>query len=86
MGRTPGLNPAGPEIKRLRVGLGLTAVQLAARIGVNRKTLLAYEGQYRRISDVTASRLAKALGVTVEDITGMAGDDAESGAETKIPA
>ena len=68
MGRPPGLNPDGPEIRRLRVGLGLTAGQVATRIGISPRTLNAFEGEYRRIGDVTASRLARVLGVEVEDI------------------
>jgi transcriptional regulator with XRE-family HTH domain len=66
--------PDGPEIHRLRVDRGLTTAQVAARVGLHPRTINAFEGQYRRISDVTASRLAKALStpddtVTVEDIT-----------------
>lgn len=87
MGRTPGLDPDGPEIKRLRVDLGLTAAQLAAKLGCDRKTVMAWEGQYRRIGDLTASRLAKALGVEVEDIATASGDDdTESVPEAKVPA
>jgi len=68
-GRPPGLTPDGPEIKRLRVGLGLTAAQLAPRAGFRHwKSLSAVESANRPISDVTASRLARALGVEVGDI------------------
>jgi transcriptional regulator with XRE-family HTH domain len=83
IGRPPGLTPDGPEIKRIRVGLGLTAAQLASRVGLHPKSLMATESANRPISDVTASRLATALGVKVEDITG---DDIGSGAEPKALA
>ncbi len=73
MGRPPGLTPDGPEIKRLRVDLGLTAAQLALRVGLHPKTVMAIESADQRVSDVTASRLAKALGVEVGDIASPAG-------------
>jgi transcriptional regulator with XRE-family HTH domain len=79
LGRPAGLTPDGPEIKRLRVGLGLTAAQLAPRAGFRHpKSLMAVESACRPISPVTASRLARALGVEVEDIL----SDGESEPET----
>lgn len=71
-GRPAGLTPDGPEIRRLRVALGLTAAQLAERVGRHPGSVLAAESQNRTISDVFAARLARALGVKVEDITSPA--------------
>lgn len=86
-GRPRGLTPDGPEIRRLRVGLGLTVTELAVQIGYHPKSLSRAECQGKRISDVTASRIARALGVAVEDIASRGDDDDdESDAETKIPA
>jgi transcriptional regulator with XRE-family HTH domain len=86
-GRPSGLTPRGQEIRRLRVALGLTAAQLAPRVGLHPKSLMQTESKNRRISDVTASRLARALGVRMSDISDWDGDDdTGSGAETKIPA
>jgi DNA-binding XRE family transcriptional regulator len=83
MGRPRGLTPDGPKIRSLRVDLGLTAAQLAPRVGLHPKTVMAIESTDQRVSDVTASRLATALGVKVEDITG---DDVESEPEPKAMA
>ena len=78
MGRPPGLTPNGPEIRRLRLELGLTAAQVAGMISYHRVSYLQAETSARRISDVTASRLAKVLGVRVQDIA--------SEPEPKVPA
>lgn len=83
MGRPRGLAPDGPKIRRLRVGLGLTAAQLARRAGRSPQSIMAIERESRPISDVFASRLARALGVTMADISDWDGDDdIESGPET----
>lgn len=66
-GRPSGVNPDGPKIKRLRVGLGLTTAQIAERVGLHPQSVRHAE-KGRRISDVFAVRLAMALGVKVEDI------------------
>jgi DNA-binding XRE family transcriptional regulator len=82
-GRPRGLTPDGPKIRRLRVGLGLSAAQLAPRVGLHPKTVMAIESTSRPVSDVTASRIARALGVSMSDITDY---DTGSDVETKIPA
>lgn len=66
-GRPRGLTPDGPEIRRLRVDRGWTAGQLGAQIGFHPESVRRAEGG-RPIGDVFASRLARALGVRVEDI------------------
>jgi DNA-binding XRE family transcriptional regulator len=66
-GRPRGLTPDGPKIHSLRIDRGLTIRQLAAQICVHKDSISQWE-KGRPISDVYASRLAKALGVEVEDI------------------
>lgn len=84
-GRPAGPRPDGPEIRRLRVRVhGLTAAELGAKVGYSKDAVWAAE-RGNSISDVLASRLAKALGVTVEDITDMTDEDA-SEPEPKVPA
>ena len=86
-GRPRGLTADGPKIRRLRRELGLTAAQLGPQIGAHPKSLLQIEANGRPISVYSASRLAKALGVHMSDITNWPReDDSESDAETKIPA
>lgn len=86
-GRPRGLTPDGLKIRHLRVEAGLTARQLAAQIGLHPGTMVNVEGQNRRISHVFASRLARALGVSMSDITDWAGNDGTgSDAEAKISA
>jgi DNA-binding XRE family transcriptional regulator len=69
MGRPPGLTPDGAKIRRLRVGLGLSAAQLAPHVPLHPKTLMAIESTSRPISDVTASRIARALTAAGEPVT-----------------
>jgi transcriptional regulator with XRE-family HTH domain len=70
-GRPRGLTPDGTKIRSLRVDHGLTARQLAAQICVHPDSIGQWE-KGRPISDVFASRLAKALGVEVGDIASPA--------------
>ncbi len=81
-GRPRGLAPDGPKIRRLRVDRGLTVTELAVQVGYHPKSLSRIECQDRRISDVLASRLARALSipgerVTVDDITVSGGTESE---------
>ena len=67
-GRPPGLTPDGPKIRRLRVEHGLTAVQLGALTGFQAQSI-RYAERGGNIGDVFASRIARALGVRMSDIT-----------------
>jgi transcriptional regulator with XRE-family HTH domain len=80
LGRPPGLTPDGQKIKRLRVGHGWTGPQLAAQIGRHPESVRRAEAG-RPISDVFASRLARALGVRMSDIT----DYDAAGSEPETP-
>lgn len=67
-GRQPGYRPNGPEIYRLRVRVhGLKPEELAAKVGFSADSIRAAE-RGNNISELLASRIARALGVEVEDI------------------
>ena len=82
-GRPPGLTPDGPKIRRLRIERGLTAVQVAGQIGYDAQSVRAAERGIR-VGHVLASRLARALGVRLSDISDWAGDD-EDVSEPETP-
>ena len=85
-GRPPGYKPDGPEIRRLRKMVhGLTAAELGARAGITEDVVWKAERSLP-VMDITAVRLAKALGVDVTDIASPPGDDIVSRTETKVPA
>jgi transcriptional regulator with XRE-family HTH domain len=85
-GRPAGYKPDGPEIRRLRVEVhGLSAAQLGARAGITEDVVWKAE-RSQPVMDVNAVRLAKALGVEVEDIASPPGDDTESEPEPKALA
>jgi transcriptional regulator with XRE-family HTH domain len=83
-GRPRGLTLDGPKVRSLRVDLGLTTAQVAEKVGLHPQSVRHAE-KGRPISDVFASRLAKALGVSMSDITDWDGDT-ESEPEPKVPA
>jgi DNA-binding XRE family transcriptional regulator len=83
-GRPPGLKTDGPKIRRLRVEHGLTKVELAARLGLNEESIRRAE-RGGPLGDVTTSRLAKALGVRMSDISDWTGGD-DTGSEPEPKA
>lgn len=74
-GRPPGLRPDGQKIRELRAELGLTADQLAERVGMHPESLKQNE-KGRPIAAVKAGRIARVLGVEIKDITIPAGSQA----------
>ncbi len=56
------------NLKALRAEAGLTQAELAAAVGVSRKTINTIENRVFVPSTVLALRLGKALGVSVHDI------------------
>ncbi|HWG47716.1 MAG TPA: helix-turn-helix domain-containing protein [Gemmataceae bacterium] len=58
----------GQKLQRLRLTAGLTQVQLAEAAGVPLSTLRGWEVDRREPGLRAAARLAKALGVTAEDL------------------
>jgi transcriptional regulator with XRE-family HTH domain len=60
----------GQRIARLRKEQNITQVQLAETLGIAQQTMAHYEVGRLRVSVVTMPILAKALGVTVEELIG----------------
>jgi len=56
------------RIREHRARHGLTQAELAARVGVTRKTINTVENRVFVPSAILALRLAAALGVTVEEL------------------
>ena len=56
------------RLKEERARLGLTQAELASLVGVSRKTINTVENGVFVPSTILALRLAKALGVTVEQL------------------
>ena len=85
-GRPPGYKPNGPKIRHLRKMVhGLSAAELGARAGLTEDVVWKAERSLP-VMDITAVRLARALGVEVTDIASPPGDDIVSRTETKVPA
>lgn len=85
-GRPPGYKPDGVEIRRLRKMVhGLTAAELGAKAGLTEYVVRKAERSLP-VMDITAVRLAKALGVEVQDIATPPGDDIGSEPEPKALA
>lgn len=85
-GRPPGYKPNGPKIRHLRKMVhGLSAAELGARAGLTEDVVWKAERSLP-VMDITAVRLAKALGVEVEDIARPPGDDTGRDAEPKALA
>jgi transcriptional regulator with XRE-family HTH domain len=58
----------GTKLKALRLQAGMTQVQLAQACGVIQSVLTRYENDLKTPSAPRLAAIAKALGVTVEDI------------------
>ncbi|MGE0440588.1 MAG: helix-turn-helix transcriptional regulator [Gemmatimonadales bacterium] len=54
------------HLRRMRIDQGLTQAELAAIVGVSRKTINTVENGVFVPSTIVALRLARALGTTVE--------------------
>jgi len=61
----------GQRIARIRKLKGLTQVQLAERIGIERTVIANYEKDRLRIYDEMLARIAIALSVTTDEILGL---------------
>lgn len=62
---------AVPKIKTMRIGSGMSQSKFSARVGVNVRTLQAYEQGYRQFDSAPLKVLLKtamALGCRIEDI------------------
>lgn len=58
----------GNSLKQLRANAGLTQAELAANVGVSRKTINTVENGIFVPSTILALRIAAALGVPVERV------------------
>jgi transcriptional regulator with XRE-family HTH domain len=70
--------PAMARLRALRLNLGLTQAELAARAGVSEFTVVRLEtGKDRRPHPSTRRKLAEALGVAIADVDELRGDGAD---------
>ncbi len=60
----------GSRIAQQRKEQSITQVQLAETLGISQPTMNAYESGYRRMPVSTLPVLARALGVSLEDLLG----------------
>lgn len=61
----------GARIAELRKAQGITQVQLAELLGVSQQTINAYEVGRRRMAISALPKLARMLGVAMEDLIGQ---------------
>ena len=61
----------GSRIKVARDYRGMTQQELADKVGINRTTLTGYESGHRTPDLFTAKRIAAALGVSMDVLSGM---------------
>ncbi len=65
----------GNRLKEIRTAQGLTQTDLAARVGVSRKTINTVENLVFVPSTILALALAKTLGTTVEALFYLIAED-----------
>jgi len=63
------------HIRQHRARLNLTQQELAERIGVRRQTILAIEKGHYIPSALLAFQIAKAFGMSVEELFELSGDE-----------
>ena len=74
----------GQRLAEARKASGLTQTQLAEQLGVAQQTLAHYEMGRLRVAVALLPPLAKALGVTVEDLMGEQPSPAKRGPAPKL--
>ncbi|HZT02026.1 MAG TPA: helix-turn-helix domain-containing protein [Steroidobacteraceae bacterium] len=72
----------GARIAQLRKNASITQVQLAEFLGVSQQTVNAYEMGHRRMAISALPRLARLLGVSIEELFG---EPARSGKRGPTP-
>ena len=70
------MSHVGDNIRRYRVGLGMSQAELGERVGKKRSAIGNYEGGTREPDYDTLLALAKALGVTASELLDDGGEDA----------
>lgn len=71
----------GARVRRLRTARGLTQEELGAKTGLSKRMVAYYEGQGGTPSPALLGQLAKALGVSADELVGTtarAGDAADA--------
>ena len=56
------------NIKELRIERGLTKVQLAKELGVNKRTILRWENDMMSMSLKNAVKVAEFFGISLDDL------------------
>ena len=79
-----GVPVSGARIARLRKDEGITQVQLAEQLGTSQQTITAYEVGRRRVPVSSLPRIAKLLGVSVEELIGEDPKPAKRGPAPKL--
>ncbi|KAF1687875.1 transcriptional regulator [Pseudoxanthomonas broegbernensis] len=74
----------GARIAQLRKHQGITQAQLAEWLGVSQQTITAYEVGRRRIQVSALPTIARALGVSVEELIGAPTTPAKRGPAPKL--
>jgi len=74
----------GARIARLRKEEGITQVQLAELLGTSQQTITAYEVGRRRVPVSSLPKIAKLLGVSVEELIGEEAKPGKRGPAPKL--
>jgi transcriptional regulator with XRE-family HTH domain len=74
----------GARIARLRKDEGITQVQLAEQLGTSQQTITAYEVGRRRVPVSALPRIAKLLGVSIEELIGEEAKPGKRGPAPKL--
>ncbi len=65
--------PTGARLAALRKAAGLSQAQLAQAVGIPQRTLSFYEREATYLPSTLLPDLARALGVTIEELIGVSG-------------
>ena len=63
----------GQNICRLRKDLGITQVELANVLGINKRTLCSYEKGFRKVPINLLSQIAESLKISTDKLLGLEG-------------
>jgi transcriptional regulator with XRE-family HTH domain len=74
----------GARIARLRKDEGITQVQLAELLGTSQQTITAYEVGRRRVPVSSLPKIAKLLGVSIEELIGEEAKPGKRGPAPKL--
>lgn len=74
----------GARIARLRKEEGITQVKLAEQLGTSQQTITAYEVGRRRVPVSSLPKIAKLLGVSIEELIGETPKPAKRGPAPKL--